>query len=122
MESASRSTGFSQLNRPAHRCLRSTLQATPHDVTCKTRGQDGIATPFPVGLFHPLQHAGLSRRSLKNRYSAGLATVTDLLRAEDAEGQCQSSYWHAVYGNAVAYAELLYAQGPLTPDAAEELQ
>jgi hypothetical protein len=36
---------------------------TPHDVTCKTRGQDGIAYSFPVGLFHPLQHAGLSRRS-----------------------------------------------------------
>ena len=63
-----------------------------------------------------------SLRILKNRYSAGLATITDLLRAEDAERQCQSSYWHAVYGNAVAYAELLYAQGTLTPDAAEELQ
>jgi outer membrane protein TolC len=63
-----------------------------------------------------------SLRILKNRYSAGLATITDLLRAEDAERQSQSSYWHAVYGNAVAYAELLYAQGTLTPDAAEELQ
>jgi outer membrane protein TolC len=63
-----------------------------------------------------------SLRILKNRYSAGLATITDLLRAEDAERQSQSSYWHAVYGNATAYAELLYAQGTLTPDAAEELQ
>jgi hypothetical protein len=25
--------------------------------------QDGFAASFPVGLFHPLQHAGLSRRS-----------------------------------------------------------
>ena len=41
----------------------STLQETPHDVPCKTRGQDGFATSFPVGLLHPLQHAGLSRRS-----------------------------------------------------------
>jgi outer membrane protein len=63
-----------------------------------------------------------SLRILKNRYNAGLATITDLLRAEDAERQSQSSYWHAVYGNAMAYAELLYAQGTLTPDAAEELQ
>jgi hypothetical protein len=41
----------------------STLQETSHDVPCKTRGQDGFATSFPVGFLHPLQHAGLSRRS-----------------------------------------------------------
>ena len=63
-----------------------------------------------------------SLRILKNRYGAGLATITDLLRAEDAERQSQSSYWHAVYGNSMAYAELLYATGTLTPDAAEDLQ
>jgi hypothetical protein len=56
-------TGFSQLNRPAHRCLWSTLQETPRDVSCKTRGQDGFANSFPVGLLHPLQHAGLPRRT-----------------------------------------------------------
>lgn len=61
-------------------------------------------------------------RILKNRYSAGLATITDLLRAEDAGRQSHTNYWHAVYGNAMAYADLLYAQGILTPDAAEELQ
>ena len=61
-------------------------------------------------------------RILKNRYGAGLATLTDLLRAEDAERQSQSNYWHAVYGNAIAYSELLYATGTLTPNAAEELQ
>jgi outer membrane protein len=63
-----------------------------------------------------------SLRILKNRYTAGLATITDLLRAEDAERESQSNYWHAVYGNAMAYSELLYATGTLTPDAAEELQ
>ena len=63
-----------------------------------------------------------SLRILKNRYGAGLATITDLLRAEDAERQSQSNYWHAVYGNAMAYAELLFATGTLTPDAAEDLQ
>ena len=41
----------------------STLQETPRDVPCKTRGQDGFATSFPVALLHPLQHAGLARRS-----------------------------------------------------------
>src|SRR6516165_3808180 len=41
----------------------STLQASPRDDACKTRGQDGFTTSFPVGLLHPLQHAGLSRRS-----------------------------------------------------------
>ena len=66
--------------------------------------------------------AAESLRILENRYGAGLATITDLLRAEDAERQSQSNYWHAVYGNAMAYSELLYATGTLTPDAAEELQ
>ncbi|MGA7109673.1 MAG: TolC family protein [Terracidiphilus sp.] len=63
-----------------------------------------------------------SLRILKNRYDAGLATITDLLRAEDAERQSQFNYWHGVYGNAMAYSELLYATGTLTPEAAEELQ
>jgi outer membrane protein TolC len=69
-----------------------------------------------------LTESSESLRIVKNRYGAGLATITELLRAEDAERQSQSSYWHAVYGNVMAYAELLYATGTLTPDAAEELQ
>ena len=69
-----------------------------------------------------LDQSAESLRILKNRYGAGLATITDLLRAEDAERQSQSNYWHAVYGNAMAYTELLYATGTLTPDTAEELQ
>ncbi len=69
-----------------------------------------------------MDQADESLRILKNRYGAGLATITDLLRAEDAGRQSHTNYWHAVYGNAMAYAELLYAQGNLTPDAAEELQ
>ncbi len=69
-----------------------------------------------------LAQSAESLRILKNRYGAGLATITDLLRAEDAERQSQSMYWKAVYGNAMAYAELLYATGTLTPDAAEDLQ
>lgn len=69
-----------------------------------------------------LDQSAESLRILRNRYGAGLATITDLLRAEDAERQSQSNYWHAVYGNAVAYAQLLFATGTLTPDAAETLQ
>src|SRR5216683_7346754 len=41
----------------------STLQETPRGVPSKTRGQVGFATSFSVGLLHPLQHAGLSRRT-----------------------------------------------------------
>jgi len=69
-----------------------------------------------------IDQATESLRILRNRYSAGLATVTDLLRAEDAERETQSNYWHAVYGNALAHAQLLFATGTLTPDAAEDLQ
>jgi outer membrane protein len=69
-----------------------------------------------------LDQSAESLRILKNRYGAGLANITDLLRAEDAERQSQSNYWHAVYGNAMAYAELLYGTGTLTPAAAEDLQ
>ena len=69
-----------------------------------------------------IDQANESLRILRNRYGAGLATITDLLRAEDAERQSQANYWQAVYGNAMAYAQLLFATGKLTPDAAEELQ
>ena len=41
----------------------STLQPSPYDERCKTRGRNGVASPYPVGFFHPLQHAGLSPRS-----------------------------------------------------------
>jgi hypothetical protein len=68
-ESASCSIGFSKLNSPAHRYLYllSTLQETPRGAACKTRGQDGFAVLLSVGLFHPLQHAGLSRRTPVSR-------------------------------------------------------
>ncbi len=69
-----------------------------------------------------LDQSAESLRILRNRYGAGLATITDLLHAEDAERESQNNYWRAVYGNAAAYAQLLFATGSLTPDAAEELQ
>ena len=69
-----------------------------------------------------MQQSTEGLRILRNRYNAGLATMTDLLRAEDAERQSRNDYWRAAYGNAVAYAQLLYATGQLTPDSAEALQ
>ncbi len=69
-----------------------------------------------------MNQAAENLRILRNRYGAGLATITDLLRAGDAERQSQNNYWRAVYGSAMAYAQLLYAEGTLTPDAAEGLQ
>lgn len=62
-----------------------------------------------------------SLRILRNRYDAGLATMTDLLRAEDAQRQSQNDYWRAAYANTVAYAGLLYATGQLAPESAENL-
>jgi outer membrane protein TolC len=69
-----------------------------------------------------IDQATESLRILRNRYGAGLANITDMLRAEDAERQSQMDYWRAVYGNATAYTQLLFATGTLTPEAAEELQ
>jgi outer membrane protein TolC len=69
-----------------------------------------------------MNQAGESLRIVTNRNHAGLASVTDLLRAEDAERESQRNYWQAVYGNALAYSELLFVTGRLTPEAAEELQ
>lgn len=68
------------------------------------------------------EQATESLRIVQNRYKAGLSTITELLRAEDAQRLSQDDYWRAVYGNTVAYAELMYATGTLTPDAAESLQ
>jgi outer membrane protein TolC len=69
-----------------------------------------------------IDQATESLRILKNRYEAGLATITDLLRAEDAEREAQVKYWQAVYGSTLAYTQQLFATGTLTPDAAEDLQ
>jgi hypothetical protein len=53
---------------------RSTLRNTPRDVPRKTRGQDGVAVSFPVGLLHPLQHAGLPRRTTYNALTVEVDT------------------------------------------------
>src|SRR5271157_724522 len=57
---------FFEAQSPRPPMPRSTLRNTPRDVPRKTRGQDGVAFSFPVGLLHPLQHAGLTRRTTCN--------------------------------------------------------
>src|SRR5216683_6841060 len=68
-ESASCSIGFSKLNSPAHRypCLRFKRRLAISPARLEAR-MDSLLS-FPVGLFHPLQHAGLSRRSPSRRPS-----------------------------------------------------
>ena len=48
-----------------------------------------------------------------NRYGAGLTTITDLLRAEDAARRSQTDYWQAVYDYETAHANLQLATGTL---------
>jgi hypothetical protein len=55
----------------------STLQATSRDATCKTEGQDGVAVSFLVGLFHSIQHAGLTRRSLIDAFTGQVRNNKD---------------------------------------------
>ncbi|HUY80744.1 MAG TPA: TolC family protein [Acidobacteriaceae bacterium] len=69
-----------------------------------------------------MKQSAESLRIVRNRYRAGLATITDMLHAEDAQRRSQNDYWRAAYQNTVAYAELLYATGTLTPNSAENLQ
>ena len=63
-----------------------------------------------------------SLRILQERYSAGLTTITELLRAEDAERQSKANYWQAVYRNTLTYATLLFADGTLNQNTAGDLQ
>jgi outer membrane protein len=55
-----------------------------------------------------------SLRINQNRYEAGLATITDLLRVEDATRRAQTDYWEVVYRTQVSYARLELAAGTLT--------
>src|SRR5713226_2006583 len=76
-ESASCSIGFSKLNSPAHRylCLRFKRYLATSPARLEAR-MDSLLS-FPVGLFHPLQHAGLSRRSPSNRPPPGIIDETN---------------------------------------------
>ncbi|HLJ40019.1 MAG TPA: TolC family protein, partial [Candidatus Acidoferrales bacterium] len=56
-------------------------------------------------------------RIVSNRYGAGMTTITDLLRAEDAERAARTSYWQAVYRSLISYASLKLATGELAADS-----
>ena len=83
-ESASCSIGFSKLNSPAHQylCLRFKRYLAISPARLEAR-MDSLLS-FPVGLFHPLQHAGLSRRSpvcrQSGNHSAKLANGSESWR------------------------------------------
>lgn len=63
-----------------------------------------------------------SLRILRNRYEAGLATLTDLLRGEDLQRQSAAAYWQAVFANSITWADLKFAMGTLLPDNLNDLQ
>jgi len=57
-------------------------------------------------------------RILKNRYDAGLATMTDLLSAETARSSARTNLAEAIYGHRLSYAQLEYVAGILSPTSA----
>jgi outer membrane protein TolC len=56
-----------------------------------------------------------SLRILKNRYEAGLATMTDLLSAESLRAGARTAFAEAVYHHRLSFARLEYAAGILSP-------
>ena len=54
-------------------------------------------------------------RILKNRYDAGLATMTDLLSAETARSSARMNLVEALYRQRLSYAQIEYAAGILGP-------
>lgn len=54
---------------------------------------------------------------LRNRYQAGLVTITDLLSGEAAHARAQRDYLGAVYDERIAYATLELATGELGPNS-----
>lgn len=63
-----------------------------------------------------------SLRILRNRYGAGLATMTDLLRGEDAERQIGANYWAAVSRNRIAWSDLKFAMGTLDTNSLSDFE
>jgi outer membrane protein len=63
-----------------------------------------------------------SLRTLQDRYQAGLSTMTELMRTEDAERRSRTNYSQAVFRNALTYAVLRFADGTINQEIAGELQ
>ena len=65
--------------------------------------------------------AGQAEESLRitqNRYEAGLATITDLLRAESARTAAQRNFLNALFDHRLGFAALELATGELAGDSA----
>ena len=58
-----------------------------------------------------------SLRIIQNRYDAGLATITDLLRAETARTSAQKNFLNALFDYRLSYAALELATGELAADS-----
>ncbi len=58
-----------------------------------------------------------SLRILRDRYEAGLATMTDVLGTETAHARAQRDFLRTVYDYRIAYATLELATGELAPDS-----
>lgn len=58
-----------------------------------------------------------SLRIIQNRYEAGLATITDLLRAETARTAAQRSFLNAMFDYRLGFAALELATGELAADS-----
>jgi outer membrane protein len=56
-------------------------------------------------------------RILRNRYDAGLATMTDLLSAETARSSARTTLAQAIYRQRLSYAQVEYAGGILSPSS-----
>ena len=65
-----------------------------------------------------VEQAKESLRIVKNRYEAGLTTVTELLRAQTAQLDATTTYLAALQDWQVARAQLERAAGVLTPESA----
>jgi outer membrane protein TolC len=59
-----------------------------------------------------------SLRILRNRYEAGLATVTDMLSAEAARSAARTALAEAIYRHRLSFAQMEYAAGILSPSSA----
>ncbi len=56
-----------------------------------------------------------SLRILRNRYDAGLATMTDLLSAETSRSNARTNLAEAIYRHRLSYAQVEYSAGILSP-------
>jgi outer membrane protein len=59
-----------------------------------------------------------SLRIIQNRYESGLATITDLLRAEAANTAAQRNYLNSLFDYRIGFAALELATGELAPNSA----